>query len=60
MFGLDRKQTLGQAETQSYRRKDQVHVLDMISIGLIDREWLSKFSEPLRSRLETPLDAPNG
>ena len=23
----------------SYRRKDQVHLLDMISVGLLDESW---------------------
>ena len=26
----------------SYRRKDQVHLLDMISIGLLDESWLER------------------
>ena len=28
----------------SYRRKDQVHLLDMISIGLLDDSWLERLS----------------
>ncbi|MBM3968088.1 MAG: hypothetical protein FJ308_23975, partial [Planctomycetes bacterium] len=28
----------------SFRRKDQVHLLDMISIGMIDATWLERFS----------------
>lgn len=30
----------------SFRRKDQVHILDMISIDLIDESWLSKYDDP--------------
>ncbi len=44
----------------SFRRKDQVHILDMISIDLIDESWLSKYDEPLRSRLKELLDDPDG
>ncbi|MEZ6076706.1 MAG: hypothetical protein R3C09_26165 [Pirellulaceae bacterium] len=44
----------------SFRRKDQVHILDMISIDLIDESWLSKYDDPIRSRLKELLDDPNG
>jgi hypothetical protein len=44
----------------SYRRKDQVHLLDMISIGLLDERWLERLSPELRVRLETLLDNPDG
>jgi hypothetical protein len=44
----------------SYRRKDQVHLQDMISIGLIDTTWPSRFSPVLRERLQELLDDPDG
>jgi hypothetical protein len=44
----------------SYRRKDQVHLLDMISIGLLDESWLDRFSPPLRVRLAELLNDPDG
>ncbi len=44
----------------SFRRKDQVHLLDMISVGLIDITWLERFPEGLRLRLKELLDDPNG
>lgn len=44
----------------SYRRKDQVHVLDMIDVGLIDATWLGRFPEPLSGRLKALLDDPEG
>lgn len=44
----------------SFRRKDQVHLLDMISIGLLDPSWLDRFSSELRSRLQELLDNPDG
>lgn len=44
----------------SYRRKDQVHILDMISIGIIDETWLSRFSPELQQRLQELLDDPDG
>lgn len=44
----------------SFRRKDQVHLLDMISIGLLDESWLERFSPELRARLEELLNDPDG
>jgi hypothetical protein len=42
----------------SYRLKDQVHLLDMISVGLIDDSWPSRFPSGLTARLQTLLDNP--
>jgi hypothetical protein len=44
----------------SFRRKDQVHLLDMISIGLIDSTWLDRFSPELQLRLQELLEDPDG
>jgi len=44
----------------SFRRKDQVHLIDMISIGLIDTTWPKRFQTELGDRLQTLLDDPNG
>jgi len=44
----------------SYRRKDQVHLLDMMEIGQIDASWLDRVPISLRSRLQTLLDDPDG
>jgi hypothetical protein len=44
----------------SFRRKDQVHLLDMISIGLIDATWLNRFSPELKLRLQELLEDPDG
>lgn len=44
----------------SYRRKDQVHILDMISIGIIDDSWLEQLSPELAVRLQELLDDPDG
>jgi hypothetical protein len=42
------------------RRKDQVHVQDMIRVGLIDATWLTKYPTELAVRLKPLLDDPNG
>jgi hypothetical protein len=45
----------------SYRRKDQVHVLDLIGVGLIDASWPSRLEQPLLAeRLQALLDDPDG
>ena len=44
----------------SNRRKDQVHIDDLIGVGLVDASWLAKFPGELASRLKQILDTPNG
>jgi hypothetical protein len=44
----------------SFRRKDQVHLLDMLEVGLIDAAWLDRFPEQLRVRLKELIDSPDG
>jgi hypothetical protein len=43
----------------SNRRKDQVHVQDMIGVGLVDQSWLSKLPPELAGRLKQILDTPD-
>ena len=44
----------------SHRRKYQVHLLDMIGVGLIDEKWPSQFEPPLDQRLQDLIDDPDG
>jgi hypothetical protein len=53
-------ESLVKMKLTSYRRKDQVHIQDMISVGLIDESWLGRFSPELRHRLKELLDDPDG
>ena len=59
-FRTIKLETLVRMKLNSFRRKDQVHILDMISVGLIDPSWLQRFPAELRQRLKTLLDDPNG
>ncbi len=43
----------------SNRRKDQVHVQDMIGVRLIDPSWLMKLPPELAERLKQILDTPD-
>ena len=42
------------------RRKDQVHIQDLIAVGLVDATWLERFPPELRERLQSILDTPDG
>lgn len=44
----------------SYRRKDQVHLLDMMEIGQLDASWIPRVPPSLRQRLQDLLDDPDG
>jgi len=51
---------LVQMKLTSFRRKDQVHLLDLIDIGLIDETWVGKFPAELGTRLQELIDDPDG
>ncbi len=42
------------------RRKDQVHLLDLLGVGLIDETWPARFPPPLDERMQQLIDDPNG
>jgi GrpB-like predicted nucleotidyltransferase (UPF0157 family) len=44
----------------SYRLKDQVHLQDMVQVGLIDQSWPARFQPGLAQRLQAILDNPDG
>jgi hypothetical protein len=53
-------ESLVRMKLNSFRLKDRVHILDMISVGLIDNTWPGRFPEPLRDRLQELIDNPDG
>jgi len=53
-------ETLVRMKLNAFRRKDQVHLLDMISLGMIDASWLDRYPPHLRVRLEELLNDPDG
>ena len=59
-YDILKLESLVRMKLTSFRRKDQVHLLDMISIGLIDKTWPNRFQSELSNRLQTLLDDPNG
>ena len=44
----------------SFRRKDQMHLIDMIDVELIDPSWLDRLPPALASRLKELFDNPEG
>ena len=44
----------------SFRLKDQVHLQDLIGVGLVDNSWPARLPPDLGARLQQILDNPNG
>ncbi|MCC6509309.1 MAG: hypothetical protein IT423_09390 [Pirellulaceae bacterium] len=51
---------LVEMKLNSFERKDQTHLMDMIQIGLIDSSWPERFDKQLGDRLQELLDDPEG
>jgi len=59
-FSVVSLEALVRMKLTSYRRKDQVHLLDMIDVELIDATWPAKYPGELGQRLQQLLDDPDG
>ena len=59
-YDILKLESLVRMKLTSFRDKDRVHLRDMISIGLIDTTWPTRFQTELGNRLQTLLDDPNG
>ena len=44
----------------AFRRKDQTHLLDMLSLGLLDASWLPRLVPEHAARLQQLIDDPDG
>jgi hypothetical protein len=53
-------EALVRMKLNSFRRKDQVHLLDLISLGLVDVSWLPRLVPEHATRLQQLLDDPDG
>ena len=53
-------EALVRMKLNSFRRKDQVHLLDLLDVGLIDRSWLSNLVPEHAARLQQLIDDPDG
>jgi hypothetical protein len=59
-FRLLNLDALVRMKLTSFRRKDQVHLLDLFAVGLIDASWVPRFPPELGARLQHLIDTPNG
>lgn len=53
-------ETLVAMKLNAFCDKDRMHLRDMISLGMVDEAWLTRFPERLSSRLKQLLDDPEG
>jgi hypothetical protein len=60
LFQVATLEALVRMKLIAYRRKDQVHLLDLIGVGLLDATWPARLQPPLGARLQQLLDDPNG
>lgn len=58
-FQLLSLEALVRMKLTSFRRKDQMHLVDLLDAGLVDVAWLSRFPPKLAARLQELLDDPN-
>jgi hypothetical protein len=59
-FSVLSLEALVRVKLNVFRRKDQVHLLDMLDVGLIDADWKDRFPPELASRLQQLIDTPDG
>lgn len=59
-FRIIALEALVRMKLTAFRRKDQVHLLDMLDLGLIDATWPARFPPELAERLQELLDTPEG
>ena len=59
-FSVIALESLVRMKLTSFRRKDQVHLLDLLEIGLIDATWPARYPPELAARLQTLIDTPEG
>jgi hypothetical protein len=58
-FRLLNLEPLVRMKLTSFRRKDQVHVLDLAEVGLVDESWVMRVPPELKERLQELLDSPD-
>jgi len=55
-----RLEALVRMKLTAFRRKDQMHLLDMIDVELVDESWCERLPTELAARLKELIDDPNG
>lgn len=57
-YRVARRPALVRMKLAAFRRIDQVHLIDMIRVGLLDASWPDRFPPPLSDRLRELLADP--
>ncbi len=55
-FAVPTLEALVRMKLTSFRLKDQVHLLDLLEVGLIDETWCGRFPAELSARLRQLID----
>jgi hypothetical protein len=55
-FPVPTLEALVRMKLTSFRLKDQVHLLDLLEVGLIDATWCGRFPPPLSARLQQLIE----
>lgn len=58
-FSVLQLDALVRMKLTSFRRKDQVHLLDLLDVGLIDASWIQRLPPELATRLQELIDHPD-
>jgi hypothetical protein len=59
-FRLISLEALVRMKLSAWRDKDRVHLRDLVSVGLVDENWVSRFPMALHSRLLEIIAPPEG
>ena len=59
-FRLIALEAIVRMKLTAFRRKDQVHLMDMLDVGLIDSAWTARYPADLAARLQQLIDTPEG
>ncbi len=60
MFRVVALESLVRMKLTSFRDKDRMHLRDFLEVGLIDANWIERFSPELAARLQDLVDTPDG
>jgi hypothetical protein len=59
-FSVLKLDALVRMKLTSLRTKDQMHLRDLLDVGLLDATWLPRFVPELAARLQQLIDTPEG
>ena len=60
LFRVLSLEALVRGKLNVYRTKDQMHLRDMLDVGLIDQSWKARYPSELAERLQLLIDTPDG